>query len=66
MMQLGRITEKSRDDEDLGSLQKYADDWNNSDLTEVTSGLGKDGQPIIDPRGLCSTVQQMNRLKRCM
>jgi hypothetical protein len=66
MLQLGRITESSRDNDDLGSLQKYADEWNNSDLTEVTSSLAKDGQPVIDPRGLRSTVQQMSRLKRCV
>jgi hypothetical protein len=47
-------------------LEKYADAWNNSELTEVTSGLGKDGQLIIDPRGLRSMNQQLARLKRCM
>ena len=65
-MQTGRIIEKSRDDEGLGSLEKYADDWNDSDLTEVTSGLGKDGQPIIDSRGPRPMIQQLGRLKRCM
>ena len=65
-MQTGRIIEKSRDDEGLGSLEKYADDWNDSDLTEVTSGLGKDGQPIIDSRGPRPMIQQLGWLKRYM
>jgi hypothetical protein len=37
-----------------------------SDLTEVNSGLGKDGLPLVDPRGPRNTVQHMNRLKQCM
>ncbi|KAM0916853.1 hypothetical protein ACQ4PT_009884 [Festuca glaucescens] len=66
VLQTGRITEKSRSDESLGSLEHYADAWNDSDLTEVTSGLGKDGQPVIDIRGRRPMIQQLGRLKRCM
>jgi hypothetical protein len=65
-MQTGRITEKSQSGEGLGSLEKYADAWNNSDLIEVTSGLGKDDQPIIDSRGARPMIQQLGRLKRYM
>jgi hypothetical protein len=57
---------KSQSDEKLGSLDKYADARNNSDLTEITARLGKDGQPIIDSRGLRPMIQQLGRLKRCM
>jgi hypothetical protein len=48
----------------LGSLQMYVDEWNISDMTEATLGLGKDGQPAVDTRGPRSTVQHMYRLKR--
>ena len=65
-MHTGRILEKSRSDESLGSLEHYADAWNNSDLTDVTSGLGKDGQATIDSRGPRPIIQQLSRLKRCM
>jgi hypothetical protein len=66
VLQTGRITEKSRSDESLGSLEHYAEAWNNADLTEVTSGLGKDGLPAVDPRGPQPIIWQLGRLKRCM
>jgi hypothetical protein len=50
----------------LGSLQRYANEWNISDITEATLGLGKDGLPMVDARGPKNTVQYMHRLKRCM
>ncbi|KAK1626742.1 hypothetical protein QYE76_001057 [Lolium multiflorum] len=62
--QLGRIVELNRGKANLGSLQRYVDDWNLSDMTEATLGLGKDGKPAVDVQGLRSTVQHMHRLKR--
>ncbi|KAM0895907.1 hypothetical protein ACQ4PT_023559 [Festuca glaucescens] len=66
VMHTSRIMEKSRSDESLGSLEHYADAWNNSDLTDVTSGLGKDGQDTIDSRGPRPIIQQLGQLKRYM
>jgi hypothetical protein len=64
--QTGRIIELKSGDANLGPLQRYADEWNISDITEVTSGLGKDGLPLVDPRGPRNTIQHMQWLKRCM
>ena len=64
--QTGRITELNRGEANLGSLQRYADKWNISDITEATLGLGKDGLPVVDARGPKNTVQHMHRLKKCM
>nr|XP_051209202.1 uncharacterized protein LOC127326372 [Lolium perenne] len=62
----GRIIELNRGEVNLGSLQKYVDEWNMSDMTEATLGLGKDGQPAVDTRGPRNTVQHMYRLKCSM
>jgi hypothetical protein len=64
--QASRIIELNRGDTNLGSLQKYADEWNLSDMTEATLGLGKDGLLVVDTRGPRNTVQHMQRLKCCM
>ncbi|KAK1667036.1 hypothetical protein QYE76_055195 [Lolium multiflorum] len=64
--QTGRIIELNRGEANLGSLQKYVDEWNLSDMTEATLGLGKDGQPVVDSRGPRNTVQHMYQLKRSM
>jgi hypothetical protein len=64
--QIGRIVELNRGAANLGSLQKYVDEWNLSDMTEATLGLCKDGQPVVDSRGPRKTVQHMYRLKRSM
>jgi hypothetical protein len=64
--QTGRIIEMNRGEANLSSLQKYVDEWNISDMTEATLGLGKDGQPVVDTRGPRNTVQHMHRLKRSM
>ncbi|KAK1599875.1 hypothetical protein QYE76_018564 [Lolium multiflorum] len=65
-LQASQITEKSQSDESLGSLEKSKLTEVTSKMTEVTSGLGKDSQSIIDPRGLRRMNQQLARLKRCM
>jgi cell division septum initiation protein DivIVA len=54
--QAGRIIE----------LNQGEAEWNISDITEATSGLGKDGLPLVDPRGPRNTIQQILRLKWCM
>jgi hypothetical protein len=64
--QAGRIIKLNRGETNLGSLQRYADEWNIADITEATSGLGKDGLPVVDPRGSQNTIQHMQWLKRCM
>jgi hypothetical protein len=64
--QTGRIIELNRGEANLGSLQKYVDEWNLSDMTEATLGLGKDGQLVVDSRGPWNTVQHMYRLKHSM
>jgi hypothetical protein len=48
----------------LGALQRYVDEWNTSNLTEATLGVGKDGEVVVDTRGPRSTVQHLARLKR--
>ncbi|KAM0859894.1 hypothetical protein ACQ4PT_046893 [Festuca glaucescens] len=65
-LQASQIVERSRSGQSLGSLEKYVDDWNSSDFCEVTSGLGKDREPVLDPRGPRSMAQQLVRLKRSM
>jgi hypothetical protein len=62
--QLGRIVKLNRGKANLGSLQRYVNDWNLSDMTEATLGLGKDGKPEVGAQGLRSMVQHMHRLKR--
>jgi hypothetical protein len=64
--QIGRIFELNRGRANLGALQKYVDEWNLSDMTEATLGLGKDGQPAVDSRGPRNTMRHMYRLKRSM
>ncbi|KAK1631593.1 hypothetical protein QYE76_005908 [Lolium multiflorum] len=66
LAQTGRIIELNRGEANLGSLQKYVDEWNLSDMTEATLGLGKDGQLVVDSRGPWNTVQHMYRLKHSM
>ncbi|KAM0874320.1 hypothetical protein ACQ4PT_037516 [Festuca glaucescens] len=66
VLHTGRITERTRSEDSLGSIEQYADAWNNADLTEVTSGLGKDDQPAIDPRGRLPIIKHLARLKRCL
>jgi hypothetical protein len=44
----------------------YVDDWNSSDLYEVTSSLGKDREHVLDLRGPRSLAQQLVWLKRSM
>jgi hypothetical protein len=65
-LQAGRITERSRSGQSLGSLERYADEWNSSDMCDVTSGLGKDREPISDSRGPRPLSQQLTRVKRFM
>jgi hypothetical protein len=65
-VQAGRIIELNRGEANLGPLQRYADEWNLSDITKATLGLGKHGLPVVDTRGSRNTVQHMNRLERCM
>jgi hypothetical protein len=60
------LTEKSRSDKSWGSLENYANAWNNSNFTEVTFGLGKDIKPIVDPRGLRPMYHQLARHRHCM
>jgi hypothetical protein len=50
----------------FGSLEKYVDDWNSSNFCMLTSGLGKDRDPMLDPCGPRSMDQQLVRLKRSM
>ncbi|KAK1692120.1 hypothetical protein QYE76_008817 [Lolium multiflorum] len=64
--QTGRIIELNRGAANLGALQRYVDEWNTSDITEATLGVGKDGLPVVDTRGPRNTVQHMHRLKRSM
>jgi hypothetical protein len=64
--QTGRIIELNRGTANLGALQKYVDEWNTSDMTEATLGVGKDGKVVMDTRGARSTVQHLARLKRSM
>ena len=45
-------------------LQRYVDEWNTSDITEATLGVGKDGKVVLDSRGPRNTVQHLARLKR--
>jgi hypothetical protein len=65
-LQAGQITEKTQSGQSLGSLEKYASDWNSTDLCEVTSGLSKDWEPIADPRGPMPIAQQLLRFKKAM
>ena len=64
--QLDRIVELNRGEANLGTLQRYVDKWNTSDMTEATLGVGKDRQAVIDPRGPRNTVQHLARLKHAM
>jgi hypothetical protein len=66
VLHTGRITERTQSEDSLSSLEQYANAWNDADLTDVTSGLGKDGQPTIDPRGRLPIIKHLARLKRCM
>jgi hypothetical protein len=66
VLHTGRIMEQTRSDGSLGSLEHYADDWNDTDLADVTSGLRKDGQTTIDPRWCLSIIRQLSRLKCSM
>jgi hypothetical protein len=66
VLHISRIMERTWSEDSLGSLEQYADTWNDADLTDVTSGLGKDAQPTIDPRGCLPIIKQFGRLKRCM
>jgi hypothetical protein len=65
-VQADRIIDLNHDEANLGPLQRYADEWNLSDITQASLGLGKDGLPVVDTRGSRNTVQHMDRLKRCM
>nr|XP_051197131.1 uncharacterized protein LOC127310500 [Lolium perenne] len=62
--QLGRITELSRGEVNLGQLQAYAEKWNLADLSPATRGLSKDKLPVADPSGPRSSAQHLSRLKR--
>nr|XP_051211546.1 formin-like protein 8 [Lolium perenne] len=64
--QLGRITELSRGEVDLGPLREYADKWNRADLSPATRGLGKDKLPVVDPSGPSSMAQHLSRLKHAV
>jgi hypothetical protein len=64
--QLGRITELSRGEVNLGPVQAYAEKWNLADLSRATRGLGKDKLPVVDSSGPRSLAQHLSRLKRAV
>jgi hypothetical protein len=43
VLHTGQITERTRGEDSLVSLEQYANAWNDVDLTDITSRLGKDG-----------------------
>ncbi|KAM0833813.1 hypothetical protein ACQ4PT_064034 [Festuca glaucescens] len=65
-LQARHIIEWSRSGQSLGSLTKYAEDWNSSNLCEVTSGMSKERELTVDLNGPQSIPQQLMRLKRSM
>jgi hypothetical protein len=63
---LGQISTRMKSGESLGSLGGLAQDWNEADMGEVTSGLTRDRELIIDPSGPSSQSDKMLRLKKSM
>ncbi|KAK1660620.1 hypothetical protein QYE76_048779 [Lolium multiflorum] len=64
--QIGRIIELNRGEANMGTLQRYVDEWNTSNMTEATLGMGKDGKVVLDTCGPRNTVQHLARLKRAV
>nr|XP_051221141.1 uncharacterized protein LOC127339314 [Lolium perenne] len=64
--QLGRITELTRGEVNLGLLQAYAEKWNLADLSLATRGLSKEKLPVADPSGPRSSAQHLSRLKHAV
>jgi hypothetical protein len=65
-LQAGQITEWTRSGETLGSLTRYAEEWNSYDMCKVTSGLSKERELTVDPKDPQSVPQQLLRLKKSM
>lgn len=63
---LGQVSTRTKSGESLGSLGAYATEWNDADMGEVSSGLTRDRQIIIDPTGPTPLTDKMLRLKKAM
>jgi hypothetical protein len=63
---LGQILTRTKSGESLGLLGALAQEWNEADMGEVTSGLTRERELIIHPSGPSSQSDKMLRLKKAM
>lgn len=63
---LGQVLTRTQIGGSLGSLAGLATSWNEADLGDVTSGLTRDRQLIVDPTGPSTQADKMLRWQRAM
>ena len=63
---LGQVLTRTQSGGSLGSLAGLATSWNEADLSDVTSGLTRDRQLIVDPAGPSTQADKMLRWQRAM
>ncbi|KAM0897725.1 hypothetical protein ACQ4PT_022374 [Festuca glaucescens] len=63
---LGQVLTRTQSGGSLGSLGGLATSWNEADLGDVTSGLTRDRQLIVDPAGPSTQADKMLRWQRAM
>ena len=63
---LGQVLTRTQSGGSLGSLAGLATSWNEAGLSDVTSGLTRDRQLIIDPAWPSTQADKMLRWQRAM
>ncbi|KAM0885834.1 hypothetical protein ACQ4PT_030087 [Festuca glaucescens] len=62
----GNVLVQTHNGDSLGSLEHYAQDWNNADMSEVTSGLNEAREPIVAPTGPMLLINHLLRMKKAV